>query len=280
MCGDCVRIPGGFAIRNKGGLRFLGRTFDDNKMGKGSIQVQNVCLLAKYGNGGQYGSRGMPSGQSMAVGGGPRGPHWFGNCNPSDPCAKCSNSKIMDQGADFGAFAHGNKCAGDHDLDGAWTEVQCYFPSGDGNAKPSWWGGHWGECIAPSSTCTALGITDNLCGACTKIPGGFLLSNSGAIRFNGYSFDDNKNARGNIQPINVCLLAKYGNKGDYPAAGSKEMPSRRSRAVMGRKGLKGPHYFANCMPGGCDKCANAKLLTKGQDFSEFAIGNKCTSKLI
>ncbi len=108
LCGECSRIPGGFALKNKGGLRFIGHTFDDNHMGVGEIQVQNVCLLAKYGNAGQYGDRGMPSAQSKATGGGPNGPHFFGNCNPNDRCGKCSNSKLMEAGADFGSFAHGN----------------------------------------------------------------------------------------------------------------------------------------------------------------------------
>jgi hypothetical protein len=34
------------------GLRFQGASFDDNEIATGSYQAMNVCILAKYGNGG------------------------------------------------------------------------------------------------------------------------------------------------------------------------------------------------------------------------------------
>lgn len=76
-----------------------------------------------------------------------------------------------------------------------------------------------GTCIAPGPDCTNLGIKDNLCGSCTKISGGFKLENTAGLRFEGFSFDDNQNGAGSIQARNVCLLARYGNKGSYGSQG-------------------------------------------------------------
>jgi hypothetical protein len=51
--------------------------------------------------------------------------------------------------------------------------------------KPAWWSGKWGHCVAASASCEKLGVANNLCGACAKIPGGFMLYNKGGLRFNG-----------------------------------------------------------------------------------------------
>ena len=40
----------------------------------------------------------------------------------------------------------------------------------------SWWKSKWGTCMAPSTTCKILGVRDNLCGACLKVPGGKLFA--------------------------------------------------------------------------------------------------------
>ena len=65
--GRCEHIPGGFKLSHhrktkwkgqehhdakhkfKRGLRFSGKSFDDDSVGPKSTQVTNVCLLARYG---------------------------------------------------------------------------------------------------------------------------------------------------------------------------------------------------------------------------------------
>jgi len=50
LCGECVKTDAGWKLVNdKIGLQYAGKTFDDNRIGKGSVQAQNVCLLARYG---------------------------------------------------------------------------------------------------------------------------------------------------------------------------------------------------------------------------------------
>ena len=50
LCGKCEKDGAGFKLVNEIGLRWGGKSFDDNQIGKGSIQAQNICILAKYGN--------------------------------------------------------------------------------------------------------------------------------------------------------------------------------------------------------------------------------------
>jgi hypothetical protein len=255
----------GFMLYNGGGLRFNGLSFDDNQYGRDSFQVcnhgsiyqlmesimarrgssalflqaQNVCLLARYGNQGDYGSKGWPRSKSRGILGSVRGPHFFGNCKKDSDCDKCSNAKLMRPGQDFARFSIGNSCKGDKDLDNVWVGVKCYYEGMD-SLRPEWWSGRWGLCISTSTTCAALGVNDNLCGACTKIPSGFMLYNPGGLRFNGYGFDDKEFGKGSIQVQNVCLLARFGNRGKY----STSMPTGESRAFSG--GPTGPHYFGAC----------------------------------
>eukprot|EP00961_Rhodomonas_salina_P177836 2398145-Rhodomonas_salina.1 len=40
-----------------------------------------------------------------------------------------------------------------------------------------------------------------------------LSETKAGLRFNGASFDDNQNGKGSYQAMNICTLAKYGNKG-------------------------------------------------------------------
>jgi hypothetical protein len=60
----------------------------------------------------------------------------------------------------------------------------------------------------------------------------------------GYTFDDNQNGAGSFQAQNVCLLAKYGNKGTY---GSEGFPTAKSRAVMSNAPAWVPLYMCMCM---------------------------------
>jgi len=51
LCGQCVADGKGWKLVNdKAGLRWGGKSFDDNQNGKGTIQAQNICALAAYGN--------------------------------------------------------------------------------------------------------------------------------------------------------------------------------------------------------------------------------------
>lgn len=131
LCGVCEALPDGkpgFRLSNSRGLTFDGYTFDDGDNGPGSIQVVNVCNLARYGNRGEYGSEGAPLAASTAIMAERtiRGPHFFGRCSPGS-CGGCSGSKVMASGADWRALAIGNSCEGDHDLDVAWAGVDCYY---------------------------------------------------------------------------------------------------------------------------------------------------------
>jgi hypothetical protein len=129
LCGACRKIAGGFMLYNGGGLRFEGKSFDDDNHGPGDVQVQNVCSLAMYGNEGLYGARGTPSAESHAIVGPSKlqRPHWYGACSAgSGQCKACSNQKLMQPGDNFKAFSEGDSCRGDKDLDTAWVGVKCY----------------------------------------------------------------------------------------------------------------------------------------------------------
>jgi hypothetical protein len=99
----------------------------------------------------------------------------------------------------------GNKCGGDSDTDHVLGKVQCEFTSS------SYAAGAWpnGWCHAADATCKALGVTDNLCGECSKWGnGGFTLKESKmGLRFRGASFDDNEIGewRSDVQAILLAL---------------------------------------------------------------------------
>lgn len=102
-----------------------------------------------------------------------------------------------------------------------------------------------------------LGVKDNMCGKCYKLcpkctgsfardirrltfltdrmltfllhsPGkeGFILENNHGLRWgpNELGFDDNRLSAGEYNGQNYCMLAKYGNKGQFT---SKDFPSSR-----------------------------------------------------
>ena len=136
--------------------------------------------------------------------------------------------------------------------------------------------GRWpkGYCKLPDKACRRLGIKDNLCGECTTLPnGGFKLYSKHGLRFNGLSFDDNQHGKGSYQAQNICMLAKYGNKGKISRYASDQSYGRTGRGVSGQ-----PHFFGNC---GKDYspykkcCTNAKPLDSGFDFNQFSKGNSC-----
>ena len=51
LCGKCEADGKGWKLTNmEAGLRWGGKSFDDNRNGKGTLQAQNICALAAYGN--------------------------------------------------------------------------------------------------------------------------------------------------------------------------------------------------------------------------------------
>jgi hypothetical protein len=136
--------------------------------------------------------------------------------------------------------------------------------------------GPWpkGYCNLMDDQCKNLGIQDNLCGTCTALSdGGVKLSNVYGLRFNGASFDDNQNGVGSYQAQNICLLAKYGNKGTITNYAKPE-----SYGVTGGGVPAQPHWFGNCRTGYqpyAKCCSNANPLESGQDWNDFSKGNSC-----
>ena len=51
LCGKCEADGKGWKLTNmEAGLRWGGKSFDDNQNGKGTLQAPNICALAAYGN--------------------------------------------------------------------------------------------------------------------------------------------------------------------------------------------------------------------------------------
>jgi len=136
--------------------------------------------------------------------------------------------------------------------------------------------GSWpkGYCTLMDSTCKGLGIKDNLCGKCTKLAGGgFKLYSRNGLRFNGASFDDNQNGKGTYQAQNICMLAKYGNKGKISKYASEKSYGRSGGGVAGQV-----HWFGNCGKNYSPYktcCTNAMPLDSGFDWNKFSKGNSC-----
>lgn len=103
--------------------------------------------------------------------------------------------------------------------------------------------------------------------------GGVKLSNVYGLRFNGASFDENQNGVVSYQAQNICLLAKYGNKGMITNYAKPE-----SYGVTGGGVSPQVHWFGHCRTdyqpyAKC--CSNANLLESGQDWNDFSKGNSC-----
>jgi len=136
--------------------------------------------------------------------------------------------------------------------------------------------GPWpkGYCTLMNAQCKALGIKDNLCGKCTALPGGGVkLYSRHGLRFNGASFDDNQNGAGTYQAQNICILAKYGNKGKIDFYPTSKSYGRTGGGVPGQV-----HWFGNCRKGYkpyAKCCTNANLLRSGFDWNKFSKGNSC-----
>eukprot|EP00961_Rhodomonas_salina_P080061 1076200-Rhodomonas_salina.1 len=145
--------------------------------------------------------------------------------------------------------------------------------------------GTWGACYLKSRECHKLGIMNNMCGECKPLckncdaTAGFILKNPDGLRYMDKAFDDNNHRAGDIQPQNVCILARYGNKGTITKApeDTSYMKPVTDPAVKDQE-----HWFGNCAPGSAsDKtcCSNAFLLQSKFDWGQFSSGNTCGGDL-
>jgi hypothetical protein len=130
LCGKCEALPnGGFKLsETKQGLRYAGASFDDNNVQAGSYQAGNICILARYGNGGMVDFNPTDKCFGNKITAGPQ-KHWYGNCAKGalqqQTC--CSNSALLDSRFEWTHFSLGNSCSGDNDLDDPLGEVNCWF---------------------------------------------------------------------------------------------------------------------------------------------------------
>jgi len=141
--------------------------------------------------------------------------------------------------------------------------------------------GTWGPQFLKTRGCTKLGIGDNLGGDCKPLCencdslSGFMLVNEDGLRYKDMAFDDNNFKAGNIQAQNICMLARYGNKGTMAVT-----PDASSyMALVDKKGVEEqPHWFGACKAGSAQEktcCTNAAVMTTGYDFDTFATGSQC-----
>ena len=281
MCGTCTKTATGFKLENtKAGLRWGpqgsnvdGKSFDDNYIGKGTTQARNLCILAKYGNK----PKALPEfPTSNCAGHTQHGitpqAHWYGNCRAGSYSEKscCSNAALLEPGQDFAKFAVGNTCRGDTDTDDVLGSLTCEFGSAALHAP-------WPikACFPLDKTCTDLGVKDNLCGTCSKTADGFKLTNTDAgLRFAGYSFDDNQIGVGSVQARNICILARYGNKGQV----TKQPLDTCKGKSNSYKVTKQVHWYGNCREGTVkekDCCSGAFVLGSYFDWTKYSKGDSC-----
>jgi len=199
LCGKCTKTATGFKLENTdAGLRYEGKSFDDNNIGKGTTQAKNICILAKYGNKPKEFPDFPTSNCAGRTQGGvkPRS-HWYGNCRAGSRTEEtcCVNAKLFQPGQDWTKYAVGNACRGDEDTDAVLGEITCEFGSASMN-------GPWPirACYPLDQTCMDLGVKENLCGKCIKTADGFKLVNQEVgLRYSGASFDDNNIGAGSNQ---------------------------------------------------------------------------------
>ena len=282
MCGKCIKTRTGFRLENtKRGLRWGpkganvdGMSFDDNFIGRGTTQAKNLCILAKYGNKpprfSEYPTSRCAGRTKWGI---PVQRHWFGNCRTGSRWQEkcCANAKLMRPGQDWADFSNGNSCRGDRDKDGVLGTLECEFGSASNHAP-------WPirACYPLSKTCRDLGVKDNLCGTCHKTPDGFKLKNTVAgLRYAGYSFDDNHIGRGSYQARNICILAKFGNKG---VVSRQPLSSCTGVSNRGRGVSPQVHWYGNCRKGSWRQkncCTNAFVVGSYFNWNKFSKGNSC-----
>jgi len=141
--------------------------------------------------------------------------------------------------------------------------------------------GTWGPWYTATSDCTKLGIKENLGGECKPLcefcdsAAGFKLVNPDGLRYKDLSFDDRRYSAGETQPLNACMLARYGNKGQITLVPED---SSYFKASIKASVKKQANWFGGCPEGSDDDaqcCSNAKLLQDGFDWTSFAKGSTC-----
>jgi hypothetical protein len=137
LCGKCKPLCAkcgakeGFELTNDQGLRFDGFSFDDQNVQSGSIQVRNMCMLARYGNLGKFEGKAEDiisvasyAESSTTI----EQPHWYGNCaaglSGMEKC--CSNDVLVESGFNW-KYATGDDCGSNLDLDKVTTKLVCIF---------------------------------------------------------------------------------------------------------------------------------------------------------
>ena len=145
--------------------------------------------------------------------------------------------------------------------------------------------GTWGPEYLKTRTCNTLGVSENLGGECMPLCescdslSGFMLVNEDGLRYDNLAFDDHNYGAGSTQAKNVCMLAKYGNKGDMTTT-----PDDSSYMTLVDKAdvKEQVHFFGDCTEGSTTEancCTNAKVMTSGFDFKTFATGGSCGGDL-
>ena len=78
----------------------------------------NICILAKYGNGGQVQFSPTPECAGTTIRGLTKQPHWYANCDKGDKNQKecCANAAVLQSGFEWTKFASGDHCPGDADI--------------------------------------------------------------------------------------------------------------------------------------------------------------------
>jgi len=141
--------------------------------------------------------------------------------------------------------------------------------------------GTWGPQFLKTRACTKLGIANNLGGDCKPLCencdslSGFMLVNEDGLRYKDMGFDDHHFEAGSIQAQNICMLARYGNKGKMSVT-----PDTSSyMALVDKKGVKDQvHWFGDCKAGSKKEkrcCTNSRVMTASYNFGTFATGGQC-----
>jgi len=130
LCENCDSLSG-FMLVNDDGLRYKDMGFDDKNIDAGSTQAKNLCMLARYGSGGDMSV--TPTDQSYMTLTDPKAVkeqvHWYGSCSAGNKneAKCCTNAQIMTKGFDFSSFATGNQCGGDADKAQPTKVLFCVF---------------------------------------------------------------------------------------------------------------------------------------------------------
>ncbi|KAJ1487636.1 hypothetical protein T484DRAFT_1941061, partial [Baffinella frigidus] len=141
--------------------------------------------------------------------------------------------------------------------------------------------GTWGPFYTKTSDCNKLGITDNFGGECKPLcefcdaATGFKLINSEGLRYKDLSFDDKTISAGQTQPMNACILARYGNE-----AKIARLPEDSSYFKLATKAsvVEQKHWYGQCAEGSkkdAKCCTNSEVLADGFNWRHFATGSTC-----